>query len=305
MFRKVIKPLFSYYGGKQKIAKKILGYFPPHSVYCEPFAGGAALLFAKSLLPVTNSGNYREVLNDTNNLVHTVYRVAREQPQEFERLVMYTPYGKRVYSDAIEICKNPSAYDELKVAWAFFVNINQSFGNKLSGGWGRGVYGRNLAETWRSRKESINDTLQRLANVHIESADALDCIDKWDSPQTLFYCDPPYPNAHQGHYKGYTIGDFERLCDKLDNINGSYVLSNYDQAGVYPKSAERFEITAHCFASGAGKVGVDRSRRSTSAELGNRKRVEVLWVCDRSAGVRDELVNVVAKNKELQMEIWK
>jgi DNA adenine methylase len=298
-----VRPLFSYYGGKQRIATKILQHFPPHSVYVEPFAGGAALLFAKGVLPVTNKNYYREVLNDTNDLVHTVYKVAREQPQEFDRLVIYTPYGKQVYSDAIKICKNPSDYDELKVAWAFFVNINQSFSSTLGGGWKRAVYGANQAEIWRSRKQSIRDTLQRLAGVHIESADALDCIDKWDSPQTLFYCDPPYPDANQGHYGGYTIYDFERLCNKLDSIRGSYVLSNYDQGDVYPKSAERFEIVAHCSASGAGQVGASRSRKSTSAELGNRKRVEVLWVCDRSGGVRDELRPILAKNKEMQSRL--
>lgn len=299
-----VRPLFSYYGGKQRIASKILKHFPPHSVYVEPFAGGAALLFAKPVLTVTDGDHYREVLNDTNDLVYRVYKVAREQPQEFERLLQYTPYNKRTYSEAIEICKNPSGHNDLTVAWAFMVNINQSFANKLNGGWERGVVGENHARTWRNRINRLGKALDRLREVYIESADALDCIDKWDSPQTLFYCDPPYPETTQGHYDGYAINDFERLCNKLDSISGSYVLSCYDQKGVYPKSAERFEIDAHCSASGSGKVGSDRTRKATSAELGDRKRTEVLWVCDRSGGVRGDLVKILARNKELQLKLW-
>ncbi|MDR2951683.1 MAG: DNA adenine methylase, partial [Treponema sp.] len=42
-----MKTPLSYYGGKQQLAKTILGLIPPHRVYCEPFLGGAAIFFAK------------------------------------------------------------------------------------------------------------------------------------------------------------------------------------------------------------------------------------------------------------------
>ena len=64
-----MKPLISYYGGKQRIASRILDYFPPHTVYVEPIAGGAALLFAKSKPVVKDKSLYREVLNDKNDLL--------------------------------------------------------------------------------------------------------------------------------------------------------------------------------------------------------------------------------------------
>jgi DNA adenine methylase len=35
----------SYYGGKQKLVKKITELMPEHRMYCEPFVGGAAVFW--------------------------------------------------------------------------------------------------------------------------------------------------------------------------------------------------------------------------------------------------------------------
>ena len=42
-----LKTPISYYGGKQKLATKIISLIPLHTLYCEPFLGGAAVFFAK------------------------------------------------------------------------------------------------------------------------------------------------------------------------------------------------------------------------------------------------------------------
>lgn len=56
----VAKPIIPWLGGKRRLADKILPLFPKHSCYVEPFAGGAALLFARSEPAKV------EVLNDIN-----------------------------------------------------------------------------------------------------------------------------------------------------------------------------------------------------------------------------------------------
>jgi DNA adenine methylase len=132
--------------------------------------------------------------------------------------------------------------------------------------------------------------LDRLAPVHISNTDELKCIEQWDSPQTFFYCDPPYPGSNQGHYSGYSVSDFERLIDTLNQCQGSFMLSCYEVPGVtIPDDWEKFEFTAMCSASGAGKVGADRSRKATSAELGNRVRTEVVYRRFNRVPVREEI----------------
>ena len=287
-----MKPLISYYGGKQRVASKILPYFPRHSVYVEPFAGSAALLFAKPKPVVSNSVAYREVLNDKNDLLINMYRVAIERREELELKIQATLYSQSDYTKAIEIIKNPSDYDDLTKAWAFYVNINQSFANKLNAGWGTGVISRNLSATWHNKTLALPEILDRIKDIHVSCEDAIRCIQKWDSPQTLFYCDPPYPNTNQGHYKGYTLDDFKLLCDTLDNIQGSYVLSNYYQK-IEPQSAQKkIEIKSVMSASNSRKVRE------------NNKRTEVLWICDRSHNVRNDLKTLITPKPVQQLVLF-
>lgn len=234
--------------------------------YTEPFAGGAALLFA---LPVrSGNANYRkEAINDFNGLVANCYRVAREQPEELQRLLELTPHSQEEHSRAKVLCKDPTD-NALEMAWAFYVNINQSFTKQLNKGWGTGTEGENVANGWANRISRLPEALGRLAGVAIGNEDALRFIDRWDSPKSLHYCDPPYPNTNQGHYKGYTIQDYKNLVEKLDNIKGSFILSNYPQDILYPDHWSKVEI--------------DTVSSAKKDKTGDRSRTEVIWYHDNN-----------------------
>ncbi|MFM6602916.1 MAG: DNA adenine methylase [Dolichospermum sp.] len=291
-----MKPLTSYYGGKQRIASKVLSYFPKHTVYVEPFAGGAALLFAKPKPVVSNSNHYREVLNDKNDLLINLYRVDIEHRKELELKIQATLYSQSDHRKAIEITKNPDGYDELTKAWAFYVNINQSFVNKLNAGWATGVSSNNHSATWHNKKLRLPEILDRIKDIYVSCEDAIKCIQRWDSPQTLFYCDPPYLGTELGHYKGYTLDEFKLLCETLDNIQGSYVLSNYPQE-IEPQSAQR-KVEIEAVMTAKGKTNHDKSQDAIKQE--NNKRTEVLWVCDRSHVIRNDLKSVIAPKSPIQ-----
>ena len=53
-----------------------------------------------------------------------------------------------------------------------------------------------------------------------------------DTAETFFYLDPPYVGTDQGHYDGYTQEDFDMLLDRLEGIQGKFLLSSYRNASL-------------------------------------------------------------------------
>lgn len=280
-----MRGLVSYYGGKARLASRIVEILQqiPHTVFGEPFCGGASVLFAKPIPYHTNKDHYREFINDTNQLMTTLYRVGKTQPQQLIERIDATLYSQSDYKKAVEICKSPEQYSDLDIAWAVVVNCEQSFSNKLNAGWGTGIVTRNHAATWTSYKHQLPAMLDRIKSVYVSCEDALKCIKRWDSPQALIYADPPYPGTNQGHYSGYTVDDWQALCDLLDASQCSYVLSNYYQE-IQPKSAQEIiKIDAVMSASKPSGTKTEKQDR------GDIKRIEYLWVCDRSQHTRSDL----------------
>ena len=265
------------------MSSKIVPLIPRHTVYVEPFAGGAAVFFAKPWPKVSEKNHYREVLNDKDQRIINFYQQLRDNGQALCDKLQLTLYSEAEH----KLAKDLNCEDKLEAARRYYINSQQSFGNKVNAGWGRGVYGRNLAATWANKVNQLPEYINRMASVHIACDDALKIIRQWDSPQTFFYCDPPYPGTNCGHYRGYTIADFQALVDTLNNAQGSFLLSNYDQPDAsIPADWERFEFEAT--ASSRRRVGYDRAKKMDETEQ-NRKRTEVVWRRFNRVPVREEI----------------
>ena len=84
-----------YYGGKWRIAPWIIGHFPKHRVYVEPFGGAASVLIRKERSEV-------EVYNDADEEVVNLFQVLRERPEQLLRACRLTPYSRREWERAYE-----------------------------------------------------------------------------------------------------------------------------------------------------------------------------------------------------------
>jgi DNA adenine methylase len=215
-----MKTPLSYYGGKQQLAPTILGMFPEHRIYCEPFRGGAAIFFAKEPSRV-------EIINDCNGEIVNFYEVVKRDFPVLEKEIEISLHSRKMHRQARVINENPEMFERIKRAWAVWMLANISYGCKLNGCFGydrTGAYSKKMDNKRAGFTENFSVRLQR---VQIECCDALRLIQSRDAPDAFFYLDPPYVGADQGHYDGYTQEDFNALLRLLEGIHGRFLLSSY------------------------------------------------------------------------------
>jgi DNA adenine methylase len=126
---------------------------------------------------------------------------------------------------------------------AFFVDCRQSRAGEMKSftpltrrRLRRGMNG-NVSE-WLGAVDGLPDVYARLRPVVIENFDAIELIPCEDTPDTLFYCDPPYLHETRTTTDGYrhemTDADHIRLAGALNEVKGKVILSGYP-SGLYDR----------------------------------------------------------------------
>jgi len=276
---------FAWVGGKGKTARWIVQYIPPGRIYVEPFAGAASVFWH---LP----GRYPvEVLNDIDRRIVNLYRVLQDRGKFVELLhrLVWTPYSRAEFARALAILQDPGA-DEVARAWAFFVAQNQGFGGKADtvGNWGRDLTKNTVTSGWLSRLRLLRRWHQRLSGVQIDCVDALRAIRYWDTPDTVFYVDPPYVPETRVDRDLYanelTMDDHRALVETLLQVKGKVVLSGYDHPVYRPlEEAGWVKIARETACSVAGRTRLSQLRGPGAAKA-LVPRVEVIWKNFRQHG---------------------
>lgn len=277
---------FRWPGGKGNLAKWVIGHLPQTAkVYVEPYAGAASVLWhLPKPYPI-------EVLNDLDERIVNLFRVLQDR-EKFEELLhrlVWTPYARAEFVRALEVLAAWDEHDEVSRAWAFFVAQNQGFGGKANsaGNWGRVLnkVANGMAEAaarWRSRLKYLTWWHDRLTRVQIDNRDALEVIRYWDTPETLFYLDPPYVlDTRKGgeiYRHEASIEHHEALVQTLLEVQGQVVLSGYDHPVYRPlEEAGWLKVSRETASHLAGRIRGSRLQ-GKSAALQHAKRVECLWI---------------------------
>jgi DNA adenine methylase len=174
-----------------------------------------------------------EIINDLDTRIINFFDVMRTRPRELIRAISLTPYSRLELKRAQEKSDDP-----LEEARRFYVRGWQAWnGNSKRSevAWLTNLNtGTQLPVKQWQRLSHLSDVSKRLRQVYIECSPALDIITRYDKPETLFYCDPPYTPDTRSEKKmrdyanEMTLDDHIALGEKLKNIKGMVLISGYD-----------------------------------------------------------------------------
>jgi DNA adenine methylase len=222
---------FGWYGGKFSHLDWLLPLLPEAHHYCEPFAGSAAVLINWPSSPV-------ETYNDLDGEVANFFRVLRDQKETLIEAIGLTPFSREEFS--LAVAGDQNGLSDLERARRFFVRARQTrTGLAQTATLGRWANCKNTSRSgmsgvisrWLGSVEGLPEVALRLLRVQIENRPALEVIKLYDSPQTLFYCDPPYPHGSRGDSRAYEyeMDDVAHadLAETLHGCTGKVAVSGY------------------------------------------------------------------------------
>ena len=255
-------PIIPWIGGKRRLARHILPLFPAHTCYVEPFCGAAALYFLKEPAKA-------EVLNDINGELVNLYRVVKNHLDEFVRQFRWALTSRQLFKWLQ--ATPPEPLTDIQRAARFYYLQKNAFGGKVAGQ----TFGTAATAPPRLNllrlEEDLSAAHVRLAGTYIEHLDWAVCIERYDRPATLFYCDPPYWGT-EGYGMGFPLDQYARLADLAKSIKGKMVISVND----VPEMRDAFK--------GLAMDRVDLTY--TLAKAGARKRWGELVIRNFDAGLR-------------------
>lgn len=225
------KIAFGWYGGKYSHLSWLLPLLPEAGHYCEPFGGSAAVLINRQPAPV-------ETYNDLDGDVVNFFRVLRDERQELINAIALTPFSREEFVRAIE---EPNGnISDIERARRFYIRARQTrTGLAQTATPGRWATCRNTSRRgmggavsrWLSSPYELAEIAARLIRVQIDNRHAIDVIRAYDSDETLFYCDPPYPHESRGDANayGFEMSDKEHreLASVIHNVKGKVAVSGY------------------------------------------------------------------------------
>lgn len=187
----VRRAVLRYFGGKWAIAPWVLAHLPPHRIYVEPFGGAASVLLRKQRSEI-------EVYNDLDGEIVSLFRVLQDPVTcaGLVRRLRRTPYARAEFERAFDPTDDPVIRAQRTIVRAYqsfhhgsvFDCKKRSFADARH----RTGTGKGKAGEWVTYPRGLVAVRQRLQGVVIECRDALAVIKAQDTPQTLFFVDPPY-----------------------------------------------------------------------------------------------------------------
>lgn len=251
------RPIVRWHGGKWLLAPWIIGHFPAHRTYVEPFGGGGSVLLRKQR-------SYAEIYNDLDGEVVNLFRVMRDHGDRLREMLQLTPFARDEFLLSYEPAEDPVEQARRTVARCF-MGFGSNAHNRVTGFRANSNRsGTTPAHDWANYPDAAAAIVERLRGIVVENRAAIEVMQQHDFPETLHYVDPPYTPDTRDKGKDYrhemNEQDHVDLAEALHGLKGAVVLSGYRSA-LYDDLYRDW-------------VCIERSALADGA----RKRIECLWL---------------------------
>ena len=196
------KPILPYWGGKAKVADKIISKFPEHRTYVETFAGGGSVYWANNI-----PDNF--VINDLDKDIYHLYKTAKNSPDSIKKCD-FNGMTKGKFN-RIKEKNNKSSCD--------IINLHKhSFGGSPTNG---------FAEKHKNFHNRFNEEhTKKLNKTRVMNENFEKIAKEYDKEEVLQYWDPPYVKGGNA-YKTHGVSP-EQVCKVAKDLKKAKVVISYD-----------------------------------------------------------------------------
>ena len=221
------KTIWGSPAGKKRIADRLVAMLPAHKTYVEPFAGSAAVLFAKERSEV-------EAINDADTEIARAYKLVQKlKPKDIARLREKKWVGDEATFKSL-IDESPR--DDVGWLHRFLYLTHFSYGK---------MRGKSFSPSVRGVEAKTVDRIEqfapRLRGVKIYGGDYRLIVEKYDGKDTVHFLDPPYAGYNVD--VGEDAFDEAAFCDLLCKLDGKFLVT-YGIRGELPRLVKEagFEV---------------------------------------------------------------
>jgi len=208
-----------------------------------------------------------------------IFRIVQDPPQcrAFIRRLRRTPYSRRMFETAFQYSHTPIIRAQRAIVRAYQAFHHQALFNPKKTTFADAKH-RNAthckAREWANYSRTLSTISRRLQGVILECRPAHAVIRAQDTPDTLFFVDPPYipsTRSKAGYRHEMTEVEHIALLEQLRHVKGMVVLAGYP--------SDLYDQTLHDW---------HRIERQSRAAGSTRPRTEVLWLSPRAVEKQTE-----------------
>ncbi len=214
--------IMKYPGSKLTVIPEIIGKYNKSNkkYFIDVFSGSGSVIM--------NIKSEYKIYNDINPDLVFLFSTLKNNYDLFYKDISKAVATKKIFFDyydkRTDFARN-NIYGALKTFYDFNVNFG-GMGNTYS------KIDKSLYGSIKKNIDNLNLIKNDVKKWVIENMDFKELITKYDSQNSFFYFDPPYPGKSWYEYN-FNIDDFKDLNNIIKNIKGKYLM-NFNKEDELP-----------------------------------------------------------------------